>query len=331
MLSIPAARAPAPSPPSATAVEEVRPGAGAPEVNVFSSPEYLSCVAEACYPGRRFDLVDYAVAGATYRLLRILPRGLWPEEVLTRVPTLDPLEPVAAPGRPGPGSLPIAYRGTDAAATWRDRAVPAPLQLAPLVDLERFPAWDDLLAHARRLPGETLGLVRARQARTLDREHGLAMTWRDESAEALAAWLAWRSQPFRRLGLGDSFQADLPGRLLPLLRARGQLLVSSARWRGALVAVHVGLVHRGRFHSWLPAAPPTGGPAAVGAFLLEWMLEESHRRGLREFDFPVGSGGWVWSYATHTRLVGPVGTEPRLRQVWRPLRSKLLARLRRAP
>ena len=300
-------------------------------VNAFSAPGYLSCVAEAYYPGRDFELADYAVAGSTYRLLHILPRGLLPRKVVTWVPTLDLLEPVSAEGRPGPSYLPLAYQGTDSAAAWRDRGATGDIQVSPLIDLGRFPAWEDFVAYARRQPGGAFRSARARQARKLEAEHGLVTSWNDETPGVLETLLAWKSLQYRRSGFIDGFQSPSLVRLFTLLRAGGHLVISTLRVGGVLVAGHLGMVHGGRFYYWVPAYDPAWGKEAVGAILLEWMMEESHRRGLREFDFLLGNEAYKWSYATHTRLVGPVGTKPLSAQLWGPLRARLMDTVRQYP
>jgi CelD/BcsL family acetyltransferase involved in cellulose biosynthesis len=40
------------------------------------------------------------------------------------------------------------------------------------------------------------------------------------------------------------------------------------------------------------------------------MLEESHRLGHTQFDFSIGGEEYKWVYATHARLLGPLGRPP---------------------
>ena len=40
------------------------------------------------------------------------------------------------------------------------------------------------------------------------------------------------------------------------------------------------------------------------------MLEESHRRNHRQFDFSIGGEDYKWVYSTHARLLGPIGRAP---------------------
>jgi CelD/BcsL family acetyltransferase involved in cellulose biosynthesis len=108
-------------------------------------------------------------------------------------------------------------------------------------------------------------------------------------------------------------------------------VLSTLRLGGVLVAGHVGMVHDGRFSYWVPAYDPAWSKDGVGAILLEWMIEQCHRQGLREFDFLLGNETYKWSYATHTRLVGPVGTKPLAAQLWEPLRAQVMATVRQHP
>jgi CelD/BcsL family acetyltransferase involved in cellulose biosynthesis len=79
-----------------------------------------------------------------------------------------------------------------------------------------------------------------------------------------------------------------------------------------VVAAHIGLRHDGRFSSWVPAYDDGATAYAPGRLLLEALLAAVAARGDREFDFLVGNEPYKWTYATHTRLVEPLGPQPRL-------------------
>jgi CelD/BcsL family acetyltransferase involved in cellulose biosynthesis len=299
------------------------------KVNFFSSPEYLSCVAEAYYPGRAYELRDYSVAGSTYRLLRILPRGLRREKVVPWVPFLDMLEPIDGPGQPGPNYLPVVSHGRVTVAEWKARADQASFQVSPLIDFTLFPTWEACVAYAKSTGDAAFRSNRAKQVKKLDAEHGLTMAWNDEAPDALEQLMRWKSQQYVESGYVDGFEARALVRLFQLLRERKRLVVTTMRLGGALVAGHAGMELDGRFYYWLPAYDSQWGKRGVGAIINEWMMEQAYRRGAQEFDFLLGNEAYKWSYATHTRLVGPVGTKPLSERVWKPLRARLMAEVRK--
>lgn len=299
------------------------------KVNLFSSPDYLACVAEAYHPGRAFELVDYAVAGSTYRLLRIVPRGLAREKIITSVPFLDLLEPIEAPGKAGPSFLPRVSHARVTVAEWKARTDQGSFQVSPLIDFTLFPTWEACVAHARSLGDAAFRSNRARQVKKLNAEHGLTMSWNDEAPAALAELLRWKSRQYRASGFIDAFESRALVRLFELLRERKHLLVTTMRLGGTLVAGHAGVLHDGRFYYWLPAYDPQWAKAGVGSILNEWMMEQAYRHGAQEFDFLLGDEAYKWNYATHTRLVGPAGRPPLAVRAWVPLRARLLAEVKK--
>lgn len=80
----------------------------------------------------------------------------------------------------------------------------------------------------------------------------------------------------------------------------------------------LGFIHDRVWSGWVFAYDPEFAKYSVGHRLLGSMLEESHRRGHREFDFSTGAEAYKMPYATHGRLIGPVGRAP--------LRQRIVAR-----
>lgn len=298
-------------------------------VNFFSSEDYLASVAEAYYPGRAYELTDYDVAGATYRLLRICPRGLAREHVVTWVPFLDLLEPIAGRGRRGPSYLPNASHGLLTVEAWKARGEEKGLSVSPLIDFTPFATWDAYVAHAKTLGGTAFAGSRAKALKKLEAKHGLAFTWNDEAPDALGHIIQWKSRQYQESGFVDGFQSRSLVRVFELLRARGRLIVSTMRLGGTLVAGHAGVEYDGRVYYWLPAYDPAWAKQSVGAHLVEWMMEQSYQRRNREFDFLLGNEPYKWGYATHTRLVGPVGQKPLTQRVWKPLRERMVTEVRK--
>ena len=89
-----------------------------------------------------------------------------------------------------------------------------------------------------------------------------------------------------------------------------------------LLSVWMGFVYRGVWSGWVFAYDhdPALRKFSLGHQLLRSMLEQGFRLGHREFDFSIGNEDYKWFYATHARILGPIGTPP--------LRQRLMARAR---
>ncbi|MCC6810044.1 MAG: GNAT family N-acetyltransferase [Deltaproteobacteria bacterium] len=305
-------------------------------VNVFSSADYLACVAEAYFPGRRYALTDYAVVGQTFRLLRIPRAGLKQERVVTWVPFMDFLEPIAgtiagslANTKGGPSYLPLVSHGRVTAPEWHATPHPPELQASPLIDFTLFQTWEAFVTHSRSTAHPGFRSQRARQLRKLQEKHGVEFRWHDEDPAALKQLIAWKSQQYQEAGYVDGFQSRALVRLFELLCDRSKLIVTTMRVGGEIVSGHAGMEHDGRFYYWLPAYAKSWGKEGVGSMMIEWMIEASYQKKHREFDFLLGNEPYKWGYATHTRLIGSLGDEPLVQRVWKPLRAALMQRVRK--
>jgi CelD/BcsL family acetyltransferase involved in cellulose biosynthesis len=119
------------------------------------------------------------------------------------------------------------------------------------------------------------------------------------------------------------------------LRDAGVARVASLRAGPTLVASDICLVHDGRVSGWIASYDDAFAAFSPGRLLLEHLIETTFTDGHREFDFLVGNERYKWVYATHTRLIGPVGTPPRLPTAVMALRKRMrlgvrYRRLRRA-
>jgi CelD/BcsL family acetyltransferase involved in cellulose biosynthesis len=170
---------------------------------------------------------------------------------------------------------------------------------------------------------------RQRQARKLYELRGMEMRWNDETEDALTLVLGWKSEQYRGAGYVDAFASAELVASFERLRERGKLIVSTLRLDGKIVAGHAGLEHEGRFYYWLPAYDKAFAKDSVGAILLEWMIEHAYQLGVKEFDFLLGSEKYKWAYATHSRLVGPLGKEALSVRTWRPVRARVIKQIRK--
>jgi CelD/BcsL family acetyltransferase involved in cellulose biosynthesis len=303
--------------------------------NVFSSPAYLACVADAFYPGRAYEVADFGVEGRTYRLLRV-ESGRWPlpPEVVPKAPFMDFLEPTdsaKSTARRSLRYLPKVSLGRVTSAEWHAKpaAEKAGLLSSPLIDFTLFPTWDAFVQFSRATAHPGFRSQRARQQKKLHEKHGLVFRWHDDDRAALETITRWKSAQYEESGFIDLFQSGALLKHFQLLLERGQLTLTTMRLGGTLVAGHAGMVHEGRFYYWLPAYDKDWVKEGIGSMLTEWMIRESYERKLTEFDFLIGNEAYKWGYATHTRMIGPLGDEPLTLRVWRPVRARLMEEVRK--
>lgn len=291
-------------------------------VNVFSTPGYLGCVADAYFPGRPYTIADVPVAGRTFRVLQVERKPVaW-------VPFMDFLEPDGFSADHDAAFLPAVSHGRVSAAEWRamPERVRKSFQESPLIDFTLFPTWEEFVAYSRSTANPGFRSQRQRQQKKLEKE-GLVFHWHDEDPSALRQLMTWKSEQYRASGYVDGFQSKAQVRMFELLLARKHLVVTTMRLQGRVVAGHAGLVHDRRFYYWLPAYDKEIG--GVGSMLNEWMMQQSYERGHAEFDFLLGNEAYKWGYATHTRLIAPLGTEPLRDRVWKVVRARAMEEVRK--
>jgi hypothetical protein len=286
-------------------------------MNFYSSDEYLDALATVWFPGRRCEIGLFTAEGRHFRLL-------WCERLgpfVTFGPRadacnfLDFVEPAASAPGPGATVRPVRWIPRVALGTREVTSVsPEPLadgcSPSPYVDWLRFPSWSAFEAHvaSRR---ETLARDSARRRRRLVERFGpLRLRWHDERPMAFETALAWKSAQYARSGIPDCFSIPQNVAMFRELCRRGLVIVSSLSAGERLVAVHLGAFWRGRFSYWVPTYDREVKDLSPGRLLLDDLLRESHGRGHAEFDFLLGGEPYKYFYATHERVVGPLGKAP---------------------
>lgn len=76
------------------------------------------------------------------------------------------------------------------------------------------------------------------------------------------------------------------------------------------MGVHLGAEWQGRFYWWVPSYDVSMRSMSPGRLLMEDVMLYTYQRGYKEFDFLLGEESYKWEYATHTRVVGPLGEPP---------------------
>ena len=275
-------------------------------MNFYSDDAFLRTLAEAAFPGRACDVGLFSNHGQVFRLLTVDGRPI------SHYPFLDLLEPLSEPhaqeGRNQVRPLewiPWALRAVIPAVGWKEQPWPDCLP-CPFIEWNIYPDWESF---ERTLPRRN---NRARSRRNTEGDFGPLRFVEDERDPAvLEACMAWKSQQYRATGHLDQFAKPSHVALFEGLHRRGALLVSAAYAGSRLISVHAGFRHQGRFGYWIPARDPElEARHGAGSLLLLWLLEQSYRRGDREFDFLIGDEDYKFEYATHVRIAGPLGTPP---------------------
>lgn len=285
-------------------------------MNFFSSDDFLGAVAKTGFAAGTMDIRNYRIGEQTFRLLTI--HG----EPVTQYPFLDFVEPLATPD-PFATEIPhlptAALRTVDAAA-WHPEEDILP---APRISWDRFASLADFWASVRSRIGNLVPDGK-RKWKQLERDLGpIEFLSHDESDETYRACLKWKSAQYRATGFEDMFARPAHRALFDELRERGLLKISSLTAGGTLVAAHLGVVWEGRFYYWIPAYDHAFGRYGPGRLLLHSMIESSHARGDREFDFLIGDEKYKWFYATDARVIGELGTPPLWHRASRGMKRSL--------
>jgi hypothetical protein len=284
--------------------------------NLYTSQAYLDVVIRTYYAGRSCEPAHFRLEDRVFRLLA--KRGLWGTlgpRPLPTTPFLDMHEPVPDGQVAGPSHrltwLARVSHGMVPADEFQARALADDFMAAPTVLWQGFPAWNDYLAFLR---GRS-SLVKddQRRMRRLDETLGrVEFAVDDDREDVLSTCFRWKSQQMvETLGL-DAFADERNRRFFRELRAAGLLNASTLRAGDRLLAAWLGAIHDGRWYGWIFTydRDPALRRLSLGRLLLYRMLEESHRRGHREFDFSIGDEPYKWFFATHARMIAPLGTPP---------------------
>lgn len=316
-------------------------------MHFFSTPTFLAA-SQAADPSLASAVVtDVVVADVgRYRTL-CTPRG----RLLTALPFLDYL-------------LPVGDHVGEAAATKRvrhlDNAVvdeltisefadlqstfglgvsdPVPPDeqggrrtVSPFIDWSQFDSFDQYVTRCRSLSKQAFRELRRKVSR-VERKlgHAPVFTFDDDDTTHFEQCLEWKARQYVATGHSDLI-ADGAGTLMRTLRDAGKLTVSTLCIGERLLSAHVGFIHDGIFHYWLPAYDESAAKAGPGVLLLELLISESFEHGHVAFDFLEGQEAYKFNYATHARVVGTVGTVPVVLSVARRARQRVGTEIRRRP
>ncbi len=307
-------------------------------MNYYSSDEYLDALARVWFPGRRCEIGLYVAEGSYFRLL--WREGLGP--FVTFGPRadacnfLDFFEPLESVPEQATTVQPVRWIPRVALGAHEVTSVsPEPLASgctpAPYVDWRRFPQWSDFEAHVASRRANLRPDSNRKRRRLEERFGPLRFRWDDGRPSVFETALAWKSAQYARSKVPDCFSIPQNVAMFRELCRCGLVIVSSLSAGERVIAVHLGALWRGRFSYWVPAYDREAMLLSPGRLLLEHLLRESHGRGHAEFDFLLGDEPYKYHYATHLRVVGPVGKAPLQVSLHNAVRSSVKRALARYP
>lgn len=275
-------------------------------MNIFTTEAYLDTAGALFYPRRDRRREICAVEGRRVPLL-----VLDGEEVVGRMPFYDYPQPLE--DARGPVDRQVAYLPRMVLRTIpMELRTPEPegQQPSPYIDWKLLPSWEAYQARWEASPVTKTHDGPRQRRRTLKEFGTVKFVLDDPRPEVFDACVRWKSQQYRATGLPDMFADPRNVALFRRLRERGVLLVSSFSGGDTLLAAHLGSSHDRRLGWWVPAYDSKFAKFAPGRLMLEELLKASYERGDLEFDFLIGGEGYKFQYATHSRVIGPVGTPP---------------------
>jgi hypothetical protein len=279
-------------------------------MNFFASREYLDVVAATYFQDRVTRIEDVRIGAAVLRLLVVDDKF-----VVTDIPFLDYHEPLRAdeagtPSRES-GYARWVVRRVIERTEW-DTEKFAGFESAPFVDWSLFPTFE---AYAAQLKSRQKSLIQEhlRRRRRLAETFGeLSFSVDDKASDVFALARKWKSAQLRETGATDWLAAPKNVEYLERAADRGLLISSTLRAGGRLLSTWMGFIHDGVWSGWVFTYDPDPElrKYCLGHQLVRSMLEESHARKHRQFDFSIGSEEYKWVYATHARVLGHAGRVP---------------------
>jgi hypothetical protein len=295
-------------------------------VNIFTTDAYLETLGTVFFPKRRWAIELRRVQGRVLRLLVLDGRT-----AVRRAPFYDfpqPLEAVPEQPVTALSYFPRTVLCTNALEAHVARAPGT--QPSPFIEWKRFADAKAFERHAEQAGARSSDS--RRQRRRLEQTAGaLRFAFDDPSEAVFTTALAWKSSQYLASGYPDLFARPQCVELFRQLRRRGVLVVNSLHAGSTLIAAHLGSLHDGRFTWWVPSYDPAFGTWSPGRLLLEDALRESQARGHTEFDFLIGDERYKYQYATHERVIGPLGTPGLVEQLGLDARVRVRALLAQSP
>lgn len=131
-------------------------------------------------------------------------------------------------------------------------------------------------------------------------------------AEVFDALISWKEQQYLRTDVPNLFAIPSTRAFLEKLLEQNILVLSAIFVAGKPIAAHAGYVYDGVFYYLIPGYDLEQRKLSAGVVLMEYMIEQSYKEGLKEFDFLLGDEEYKFYYANNYRLVGLAGEPDQL-------------------
>jgi hypothetical protein len=294
-------------------------------MNVFTTDVFLDTAGAVFFPGQHVEKKVFRVDGRLLRLLVVEGR------IISRMPFYDFPQPLDA----WDGDITERWffprtvvRTTPARPR---RPEPAEHLPSPYINWPAFSTWEAFERHVESSDQPKTNDTK-RQRRRLERDVGpLSFLFDDRRPEVFEACIRWKAAQYVSTGVGNLFSSDQNVELFRQLHRAGAVAVSSLSAGGELVAAHIGSLTHHRFGWWVPAYDASRAKYSPGRLLLDELLRASYQRGDIEFDFLIGDEPYKFLFATHNRVIGPIGAPPLTVLVDRVLREPAQSLLRENP
>lgn len=293
-------------------------------MNIFSEDYFCEAFGQAYFPDRE-------VASGVFKLkeqLWQLPSFSSSEPIggSTFIDFFEPLANASQDSGLFPGKVDYLLRVCRQMVTcsdWHSQKLEETFEAAPTTIWSEFSDWDAFVSYVRQHRSNLFSDSRRKQ-RKLERKVGaLKFSFSNFNQEVLDTCFRWKSEQWQQMGVPDRFASAQHRQLFQELAARNLLLVSTLSSDQELLAIHVGMLDKGRLYWWVPAYNPSYSQYSPGRLLLHFLLEESFKRNHREFDFLWGNETYKWFYATHVRLLEDLGQPPIAKQIEKSLKLVL--------
>jgi len=284
-------------------------------MNFYSQTAFCDAIAAAFFPGESVKSRVFELEGKLWQIPTV--NG---EQLITAFPipskVIDFFEPLSEEAKPAKEAeaTPLKYlskacQGQVTAEVWFEDELEENYEPAPTVLWENFETWEAFLQFIKQRKSKKFMADSRRRRRKLEEAVGpLEFVLGDDRPEILKTCMAWKSQQYQSTGEFDDFAQPETVRLFEELAQRGLLSVSSLSSAAGPIAIDINLYHNGRLYSWIASYDRDYSTYAPGRLLLLEALEASYRAGHCEFDFLIGNESYKWTYATHARLIAPLGT-----------------------
>lgn len=289
-------------------------------MNFYSSDAFCEAFAAAYFPSDNVKSQFFELGGQLWRI-PVINQTTPVTEMAFHSKMLDFYEPRSPDSIPNDIVVkPIRYipqvsHAMVTAEAWLNGTLSQTYEPAPTILWKDFKDWPAFVQFVQARKSKKFFTDSRRRRNKLEEAVGpLHFVLSDQRPEVLATCMQWKSEQYRSTGEFDDFSQGETVRLFEQLAARNLLMVSSLNSQMGTIAIDINLYADGRLYSWISAYDRKYSNYSPGRLLLLASLESSFKQGHREFDFLIGDESYKWIYATHTRLIAPLGQPPLITQ-----------------